>query len=48
MLTKDSDGHKVAYGTEASLFQCAGIPTVLYGPGNIEQAHRVSGYVELA
>ncbi|MGO1253107.1 MAG: M20/M25/M40 family metallo-hydrolase, partial [Alcaligenes aquatilis] len=39
---------KVAYGTEAGLFQQAGIPSIICGPGNIEQAHRPDEYVELA
>jgi acetylornithine deacetylase len=38
---------RVAYNTEAGLFQRAGIPTVLCGPGSIEQAHRPDEYVEL-
>jgi acetylornithine deacetylase len=37
----------VSYGTEAGLFQQAGIPTVICGPGSIEQAHRPDEYVEL-
>ncbi|HEY8608611.1 MAG TPA: acetylornithine deacetylase [Noviherbaspirillum sp.] len=37
----------VSYGTEAGLFQHAGIPTVVCGPGNIEQAHRPDEYVSL-
>jgi acetylornithine deacetylase len=38
---------RVAYNTEAGLFQRAGIPTVVCGPGSIEQAHRPDEYVEL-
>jgi len=30
----------VAYGTEAGLFQRAGIPAVVCGPGSIDQAHK--------
>ena len=37
----------VSYGTEAGLFQEAGIPTVVCGPGSIEQAHTPNEYVEL-
>jgi acetylornithine deacetylase len=48
VLTEDNDKRKVAYGTEAGLFQRAGIPAVLCGPGNIEQAHKANEYVELA
>ncbi len=47
-LTQDQSVRKVAYGTEAGLFQGIGIPTVLCGPGSIEQAHKVDEYVELA
>ncbi len=47
-LTRDHDVRKVAYGTEAGLFQAAGVPSVICGPGNIEQAHRPDEYVELA
>lgn len=36
---------KVAYATEAGLFQQANIPTVLCGPGSIEQAHTANEYV---
>jgi acetylornithine deacetylase len=39
---------RVAYSTEAGLFQRAGIPTVICGPGSIEQAHRPNEYVELS
>ena len=37
----------VAFGTEAGLFTGAGIPTVVCGPGSIEQAHRPDEYVTL-
>ncbi len=36
---------KVAYGTEAGLFQQAGVPTVIVGPGRIEQAHKPDEYI---
>jgi acetylornithine deacetylase len=38
----------VAYGTEAGLFQRAGIPSVICGPGSIEQAHKADEFVALA
>ncbi|KVC43816.1 acetylornithine deacetylase [Burkholderia diffusa] len=47
-LTADQDKRKVAYGTEAGLFERAGIPSIVCGPGNIEQAHKPNEYVELA
>ena len=38
----------VSYGTEAGLFQAAGIDTIVCGPGSIDQAHVADEYVELA
>jgi len=38
----------VAYGTEAGLFQRAGIPAVVCGPGSIDQAHKADEFVELS
>jgi acetylornithine deacetylase len=38
----------VAYGTEAGLFQRAGIPAVVCGPGSIEQAHKADEFVALS
>lgn len=38
----------VGFGTEAGLFQRAGIPTVVCGPGFIDQAHQADEYVSLA
>ena len=35
------------YWTEAALLSAAGINTVVYGPGNLEQAHRPDEYVEI-
>ncbi len=37
----------VSFGTEAGLFQRAGTPTVVCGPGNILQAHKPDEYIEL-
>jgi len=36
---------KVSFGTEASQFHAAGIPTVVCGPGSILQAHKPNEYV---
>ena len=49
-LTKafDTPYGKVSYGTEASQFQRAGIPSVVCGPGSIEQAHKANEYIEIA
>jgi acetylornithine deacetylase len=38
----------VAYGTEAGLFQQAGIAAVVCGPGSIEQAHKPDEFVKLS
>ncbi len=35
----------VAYGAEAGLFQQAGIPAVIFGPGSIDQAHKADEFV---
>ncbi len=37
----------VAFGTEAGIFKQSGIPTVVCGPGSIEQAHRADEFVSL-
>jgi acetylornithine deacetylase len=36
---------KVAYGTEAGRFSAAGIPSVVIGPGSIDQAHKADEYI---
>ncbi len=38
---------KVSFGTEGGLFQQAGIPTVVCGPGSIEQAHKPDEFIDL-
>ncbi len=38
---------KVSFATEGGLFQQAGIPTVICGPGSIEQAHKPDEFVAL-
>jgi acetylornithine deacetylase len=35
------------YWTEAAMMSGAGINAVVYGPGNLDQAHRPDEYVEL-
>ena len=46
-LTGANSTDVVCFGTEAGLFQQIGIPTVVCGPGSIEQAHKPDEYVEL-
>ena len=38
---------KVSFGTEASLFHGASIPTVICGPGHIAQAHQPNEWVAI-
>ncbi len=38
----------VPYATEAGRFQLAGLPTVVCGPGSIDQAHQPDEYITLA
>ena len=47
-LTGSNAAGKVAYGTEAGLYQQAGIPTIICGPGHIEQAHRPDEWIARA
>ncbi|HEY4264397.1 MAG TPA: acetylornithine deacetylase [Micropepsaceae bacterium] len=44
-LCGSNDVHAVSYGTEAGLFQQAGIPAAICGPGSITQAHRADEFV---
>ena len=46
-LTGANSTYKVAFGTEAGLFQQAEVPTVVCGPGSIDQAHKPNEFVSL-
>jgi acetylornithine deacetylase len=47
-LAGRNDHAKVAYGTEGGLFQhTGGVPTVIIGPGSIEQAHKADEWIEI-
>jgi len=46
-LANEAGTTLVAFGTEAGLFKNAGIPTVVCGPGSIQQAHQPDEYVSL-
>lgn len=35
----------VSYGTEAGLFQAAGIPAIVCGPGDMARAHRADEFI---
>jgi acetylornithine deacetylase len=47
-LSRNPSTAKVAYLTEGGLFQRAGIPAIICGPGSIAQAHKPDEYVTLA
>ncbi len=47
-LTESNQTFGVSYATEAGLFQQLGIPTVVCGPGNIEQAHTPDEFIALS
>jgi acetylornithine deacetylase len=44
-LTGANTTSTVSYGTEAGLFEDAGCPTVVCGPGDIAQAHAADEFV---
>ena len=46
-LAGSAEFGKVSFGTEASHFQDAGMPTIVCGPGSIEQAHKPDEFVAL-
>jgi acetylornithine deacetylase len=47
-LVESNRTHAVSYGTEAGMFQAAGVPTIVCGPGNIREAHKPDEFIELA
>ncbi len=44
----DTEIVDLPYWTEASMLSQAGVNAVVYGPGNLEQAHKPDEYVEIA
>ena len=44
-LTGSNSTGKVSYGTEGGLYQEAGIPTIVCGPGDISQAHQPDEWI---
>jgi acetylornithine deacetylase len=47
-LAEQNETFAVSYGTEAGLFQAAGPPSVICGPGDIAEAHRPDEFVAIA
>jgi acetylornithine deacetylase len=37
----------VPYGTDASIISATGVPTVVFGPGSIAQAHTCDEFIEI-
>ncbi len=46
-LTGANDSAVVSFGTEGGLFQAAGLSTVVFGPGSIDQAHQANEFIAL-
>ncbi len=44
-LTGQNTTEKVSFGTEAGAFQAAEVPTVVCGPGSINQAHKPNEFI---
>lgn len=44
-LAGQNETHAVSYATEAGLFQAAGSPAVVIGPGDIAQAHTADEWI---
>jgi acetylornithine deacetylase len=38
----------VPFGSDATKMTAAGIPTIIFGPGSIEQAHTANEFVSVA
>ncbi|MTI17496.1 acetylornithine deacetylase [Rhodobacteraceae bacterium RKSG542] len=45
-ITGANTSENVSFATDAGYFQRVGIPTVVYGPGSIEQAHKPDEFIE--
>ncbi len=46
-LSGNHDSSKVSFGTDGSQFHAAGIPTVICGPGSIDQAHKPNEFITI-
>jgi acetylornithine deacetylase len=47
LLSNSNDFGTVAFGTEGGLFNEAGIPTVVCGPGSMDQGHKPDEFISL-
>ena len=47
-LTQSNGTVAVAFATEAGRFQAAGVPTVVCGPGSIDQAHQPDEFIAMS
>jgi acetylornithine deacetylase len=47
-LTRSNRANAVSYATEAGQFQRAGLPTIVCGPGSIDQAHKPDEFLEIS
>lgn len=47
-LTRSNATHAVAFATEGGRFQAGGLPTVVCGPGSIDQAHQPDEFISEA
>jgi acetylornithine deacetylase len=46
-LSGSRDFGTVAFGTEGGLFNEAGIPTIVCGPGSMDQGHKPDEFISL-
>lgn len=46
-LTGQNGADRVAFGTEAGIFQSLGMDSVFYCPGSIEQARKSEEFIQL-
>ena len=47
-LTGQNQADAVSFAAEAGMFQNAGVPSVICGPGSIAQAHQPNEFVEIS
>ncbi len=47
-LSGSNSTSKVSFATEAGIFQEAGVPTIVCGPGSIEQAHKPDEFIKIS